>query len=180
MKISRSIMCVLCCRIPSLANVDLNTLALLLTPCKLTLLLHACYRENNFGGVADLKYAVKTNKEVYDFLASAGSKYGIGFWRPGSGIIHQVQYPRSASSPDHAVLGSTLHCQAAQANALLLADSTVYSLQTVARKRVESTAHVVWTCCLTSGTKTINILTEIFHRNTWHHRLTFCCCCRLC
>lgn len=74
-----------------LASLDLNTLASLLTPCGLTLLLHACYRENSFGGVADLKYAVKTNKEVYDFLASAGSKYGIGFWRPGSGIIHQVQ-----------------------------------------------------------------------------------------
>jgi len=27
---------------------------------------------------------------VYEFLASAGAKYGVGFWRPGSGIIHQV------------------------------------------------------------------------------------------
>lgn len=49
----------------------------------------AC-RNNQFGGVADLEHAVKTNKEVYDFLSSAGAKYGIGFWRPGSGIIHQV------------------------------------------------------------------------------------------
>lgn len=32
----------------------------------------------------------QVNKEVYDFLSSAGSKYGIGFWKPGSGIIHQV------------------------------------------------------------------------------------------
>lgn len=48
-------------------------------------------RENQFGGVADLKHAITTNKEVYDFLSSAGAKYGIGFWRPGSGIIHQVQ-----------------------------------------------------------------------------------------
>ncbi len=47
-------------------------------------------RENQFGGVADLKHAITTNKEVYDFLSSAGAKYGIGFWRPGSGIIHQV------------------------------------------------------------------------------------------
>ena len=47
-------------------------------------------RENKFGGVADLKHAITTNKEVYDFLSSAGAKYGIGFWRPGSGIIHQV------------------------------------------------------------------------------------------
>ena len=27
---------------------------------------------------------------MYDFLASAGAKYGVGFWKPGSGIIHQV------------------------------------------------------------------------------------------
>ena len=49
-------------------------------------------RENQFGGVADLKHAITTNKEVYDFLSSAGAKYGIGFWRPGSGIIHQVPF----------------------------------------------------------------------------------------
>lgn len=48
-------------------------------------------REGKFGGVADLKAAVTQNKEVYDFLASAGAKYGIGFWKPGSGIIHQVR-----------------------------------------------------------------------------------------
>ena len=30
------------------------------------------------------------NKEVYNFLATAGAKYDIGFWKPGSGIIHQV------------------------------------------------------------------------------------------
>lgn len=48
-------------------------------------------RGGKFGGVADLKQAVKQNKEVYDFLASAGAKYGIGFWNPGSGIIHQVR-----------------------------------------------------------------------------------------
>lgn len=59
------------------------------------------YREDQFGGKADLKFAVKTNKEVYDFLASAGSKYGIGFWRPGSGIIHQV-CSTPASSAAHA------------------------------------------------------------------------------
>ena len=47
-------------------------------------------RDNQFGGVADLKHAITTNKDVYDFLSSAGAKYGIGFWRPGSGIIHQV------------------------------------------------------------------------------------------
>lgn len=32
------------------------------------------------------------NKEVYNFLKSAGAKYGVGFWKPGSGIIHQVSH----------------------------------------------------------------------------------------
>ncbi|GMH37914.1 hypothetical protein BSKO_05798 [Bryopsis sp. KO-2023] len=47
-------------------------------------------REGKYGGVADLKHAVKNNEEVYDFLATAGAKYGVGFWKPGSGIIHQI------------------------------------------------------------------------------------------
>ncbi|ORY93017.1 aconitate hydratase [Syncephalastrum racemosum] len=42
------------------------------------------------GGVKDLARAIDINKEVYDFLATASAKYGIGFWRPGSGIIHQI------------------------------------------------------------------------------------------
>eukprot|EP01118_Nematostelium_gracile_P006927 TRINITY_DN2244_c0_g1_i3.p1 TRINITY_DN2244_c0_g1~~TRINITY_DN2244_c0_g1_i3.p1 ORF type:complete len:779 (-),score=278.84 TRINITY_DN2244_c0_g1_i3:551-2887(-) len=42
------------------------------------------------GGEKDLQVAKDKNAEVYDFLASAGSKYGIGFWKPGSGIIHQI------------------------------------------------------------------------------------------
>ncbi|MCP9264152.1 Aconitase [Dirofilaria immitis] len=42
------------------------------------------------GGVSDLKRANDINKEVYDFLSSASNKYGVGFWKPGSGIIHQI------------------------------------------------------------------------------------------
>ncbi len=42
------------------------------------------------GAQADLATAVKTNEEVYNFLASVSNKYGIGFWKPGAGIIHQV------------------------------------------------------------------------------------------
>lgn len=42
------------------------------------------------GAEADLKDAETTNKEVYDFLASVSNKYGIGFWKPGAGIIHQI------------------------------------------------------------------------------------------
>jgi aconitase A len=65
-------------------------------------------RHNAYGGKADLELANKVNKEVYDFLSSAGSKYGIGFWKPGSGIIHQVGLPAcpGASASAGAVLGS--------------------------------------------------------------------------
>ncbi len=42
------------------------------------------------GATNDLKTAEITNKEVYDFLSSVSNKYGIGFWKPGAGIIHQV------------------------------------------------------------------------------------------
>ncbi|KAH9852897.1 aconitate hydratase [Lenzites betulinus] len=46
--------------------------------------------EAQIGGVKDLARAKDINKEVYDFLATATAKYGLGFWRPGSGIIHQI------------------------------------------------------------------------------------------
>jgi len=42
------------------------------------------------GAQEDLKTAMFTNQEVYDFLGSVSNKYGIGFWKPGAGIIHQV------------------------------------------------------------------------------------------
>merc|ERR1719273_1382655 len=41
-------------------------------------------------GVKDLARAKDLNAEVYNFLATAGAKYGVGFWKPGSGIIHQI------------------------------------------------------------------------------------------
>jgi len=41
-------------------------------------------------GKSDTKLAIYENNEVYNFLESAASKYGIGFWKPGAGIIHQV------------------------------------------------------------------------------------------
>ena len=46
--------------------------------------------EAQVGGAKDLARAIEINKEVYDFLATATAKYGIGFWKPGSGIIHQI------------------------------------------------------------------------------------------
>jgi aconitate hydratase len=42
------------------------------------------------GAKEDLSTAETTNREVFDFLASVSNKYGIGFWKPGAGIIHQV------------------------------------------------------------------------------------------
>jgi aconitate hydratase len=49
---------------------------------------HLIQGEN--GAAEDLKVALHDNAEVYNFLASVSNKYGIGFWKPGAGIIHQV------------------------------------------------------------------------------------------
>ncbi|CAJ0933077.1 unnamed protein product, partial [Ranitomeya imitator] len=46
--------------------------------------------EAQLGGDQDLKRAKDINHEVYNFLATAAAKYGVGFWKPGSGIIHQI------------------------------------------------------------------------------------------
>jgi len=42
------------------------------------------------GNAEDLAAAIDLNKEVYNFLGSSGAKYGVGYWKPGSGIIHQI------------------------------------------------------------------------------------------
>lgn len=60
------------------------------------------------GSMADLKAAEETNKEVYDFLRSASMKYGMGFWKPGSGIIHQVVYENYAV-PGTLLIGTDSH-----------------------------------------------------------------------
>ncbi len=44
----------------------------------------------NIGAQADIDTATNSNREVYDFLETVSNKYGIGFWKPGAGIIHQV------------------------------------------------------------------------------------------
>ena len=44
----------------------------------------------NSGAISDLAIAKDSNSEVYEFLESVSNKYGIGFWKPGAGIIHQV------------------------------------------------------------------------------------------
>lgn len=60
------------------------------------------------GSVEDLKTAIDTNKEVYDFLSSVSNKYGIGFWKPGAGIIHQVVLENYAF-PGGMMIGTDSH-----------------------------------------------------------------------
>jgi len=60
------------------------------------------------GAKDDLNTANITNKEVYDFLASVSDKYGIGFWKPGAGIIHQVVLENYAF-PGGMMIGTDSH-----------------------------------------------------------------------
>jgi len=60
------------------------------------------------GATADLATAIDVNKEVYDFLASISNKYGIGFWKPGAGIIHQVVLENYAF-PGGMMIGTDSH-----------------------------------------------------------------------
>jgi aconitate hydratase len=60
------------------------------------------------GAVSDLATALDVNKEVYDFLASISNKYGIGFWKPGAGIIHQVVLENYAF-PGGMMIGTDSH-----------------------------------------------------------------------
>jgi len=56
----------------------------------------------------DLKKAVTENEEVYEFLSSISTKYGIGFWKPGAGIIHQVVLENYAF-PGGMMIGTDSH-----------------------------------------------------------------------
>ncbi len=60
------------------------------------------------GAAADLSRAKSQNKEVYDFLSSVSNKYGIGFWKPGAGIIHQVVLENYAF-PGGMMIGTDSH-----------------------------------------------------------------------
>lgn len=60
------------------------------------------------GSAEDLHNAEVTNKEVYDFLSSVSNKYGIGFWKPGAGIIHQVVLENYAF-PGGMMIGTDSH-----------------------------------------------------------------------
>lgn len=61
-----------------------------------------------FGAAKDLAFALSSNKEVYNFLESVSKKYGIGFWGPGSGIIHQVVLENYAF-PGGMMIGTDSH-----------------------------------------------------------------------
>jgi aconitate hydratase len=60
------------------------------------------------GATTDLAVANDESKEVYDFLASVSNKYGIGFWKPGAGIIHQVVLENYAF-PGGMMIGTDSH-----------------------------------------------------------------------
>ena len=60
------------------------------------------------GAASDLSRAKSQNKEVYDFLSSVSNKYGIGFWKPGAGIIHQVVLENYAF-PGGMMIGTDSH-----------------------------------------------------------------------
>jgi aconitate hydratase len=62
----------------------------------------------NSGSAKDLAVAVDENREVYEFLRSASKKFGIGFWGPGSGIIHQVVLENYAF-PGGMIIGTDSH-----------------------------------------------------------------------
>ncbi|MDB5047705.1 MAG: aconitate hydratase [Fibrobacteres bacterium] len=60
------------------------------------------------GATRDVEIANNENKEVFDFLSSAARKYGMGFWKPGSGIIHQVVLENYAF-PGGMMIGTDSH-----------------------------------------------------------------------
>jgi len=59
-------------------------------------------------GSSDLRESLAENREVYDFLRSAAAKYGLGFWGPGAGIIHQVVLEQYAF-PGELIIGTDSH-----------------------------------------------------------------------
>src|SRR4051794_11160032 len=60
------------------------------------------------GADTDLRTALDVNSEVYEFLRTVSAKYGIGFWKPGSGIIHQVVLEQYAF-PGGMMIGTDSH-----------------------------------------------------------------------
>src|ERR671931_803075 len=59
-------------------------------------------------GSSDLRESLAENQEVYNFLRAAAAKYGVGFWEPGAGIIHQVALEEYAF-PGEMIIGTDSH-----------------------------------------------------------------------
>src|SRR5258707_6816797 len=70
------------------------------------------------GADIDLKFALDINSEVYEFLRTVSAKYGIGFWKPGSGIIHQVVLENYAF-PGGMMIGTDSHTPNAGGHAMV-------------------------------------------------------------
>ena len=82
------------------------------------------------GSVVDLQTALEANEEVYDFLKSVSQKYGIDFWEPGSGIIHQVVLENYAF-PGGMMIGTDSHTPNAGGLGMIAvggADCTFYAI----------------------------------------------------
>ncbi|EIN13533.1 aconitate hydratase [Punctularia strigosozonata HHB-11173 SS5] len=80
-----------------------------LTRCAVPTSIHCDHLiQASSGAEADLKRSISSNQEVFDFLESAAKKYGIEFWRPGSGIIHQIVLENYAA-PGMLMLGTDSH-----------------------------------------------------------------------
>src|SRR3989338_8907410 len=60
------------------------------------------------GAAADMQTALDANREVYDFLRSAAARYGMSFWQPGAGIIHQV-FLEQYAFPGGLLIGTDSH-----------------------------------------------------------------------
>ena len=60
------------------------------------------------GASDDMKVALEANREVYDFLSSSAQRYGMGFWQPGAGIIHQV-FLEQYAFPGGLIVGTDSH-----------------------------------------------------------------------
>ncbi|KAF7437026.1 aconitate hydratase [Pleurotus ostreatus] len=91
------------------ASAQLQFMSAGLAKCAVPVSIHCDHLIQAVNGAAsDLERSIISNKEVFDFLESAARKYGIEFWRPGSGIIHQIVLENYAA-PGMLMLGTDSH-----------------------------------------------------------------------
>ena len=82
------------------------------------------------GALEDLKSANSTSAEVFNFLESVSNKYGIGFWKPGAGIIHQVVLENYAF-PGGMMIGTDSHTVNAGGLGMVAVSYTHLTLPTI-------------------------------------------------